>query len=94
VYYMPYPCKKLSAWSVVNKVNPHERLHTLGDAGYHHTLTLDDDIDEIYQEEELPPSFVIDHGAGLDNLVGHTDDVGDAHCEAKMETNKEKSSVA
>jgi hypothetical protein len=33
VYYLSYQCKKLSAWWVVHKVNPRERLHTLGDAG-------------------------------------------------------------
>jgi hypothetical protein len=36
---------------------------------------LDDDVDEVYQEEELPPSFVIDPGAGLDDLVGDADDI-------------------
>jgi hypothetical protein len=56
-------------------VNPHERLHTLGNAGYHDTPMLDDDVDEVYQEEELPPSFVIDPGAGLDDLVGDADDI-------------------
>jgi hypothetical protein len=56
-------------------VNPCERLHTLGDAGYHDTLTLDDDVDEVYQEEELPPSFVVDLGAGLDDLEGGADDI-------------------
>jgi hypothetical protein len=60
VYYLSYPCQKLNAWWVVYKVNPCERLHTLGDAGYHDTLTLDDDVDEVYQEEELSPSFVVD----------------------------------
>jgi hypothetical protein len=30
---------------------------------YHGTLTLDDDVNEVYQEEELPPSFTIDSGA-------------------------------
>jgi hypothetical protein len=49
VYYLPYPCEKLSAWWVVHKVNPGEWLHTLGDAGYHNTLTLDVDVDEVYQ---------------------------------------------
>jgi hypothetical protein len=53
-------------------VNPRERLHTLGDARYHDTMTLDD---EVYQEEELPPSFVIDSGAGLDDLVGDADNI-------------------
>jgi hypothetical protein len=72
VYYLSYPCQKLNAWWVVHKVNPCERLHTPGDAGYHDTSTLDDDV---YQEEELPPSFVIDPGAGLDDLVGDADDI-------------------
>jgi hypothetical protein len=65
VCYLPYPCEKLSAWWVVHKVNPRERLHTPGDTRYHDTSTLDDDVDEGYQEEELTPSFIIDPGAGL-----------------------------
>jgi hypothetical protein len=56
-------------------MHPREWLHTPSDAGYHGTPTLDDDVDEVYQEEELPPSFVVDHGAGLDNLVGDADDI-------------------
>jgi hypothetical protein len=28
VYYLKYPCEKLSAWWIVYKVNSHERLHT------------------------------------------------------------------
>jgi hypothetical protein len=75
VYYLSYPCQKLNAWFVVHKVNPCEWLHTLGDAGYHDTLMLDDDVDEIYQEEELPPSFAIDPCADLDDLVGDVDDI-------------------
>jgi hypothetical protein len=34
------------------------------------TLTLDDEVDEVYQEEALLASFVIEPGAGLDDLVG------------------------
>jgi hypothetical protein len=75
VYYLSYPCQKLSAWWVVHKVNPREWLHTPGDAGYHDTPMLDDDVDGVYQEEEFPPSFVIDPGAGLDDLVGDADDI-------------------
>jgi hypothetical protein len=56
-------------------VNPHERLHIPGDAGYHDIPTLDDNIDEVYQEEELPPSFIINPGAGLDDLEGDVDDI-------------------
>jgi hypothetical protein len=63
VYYLSYPCKKLSAWWVVHKVNPHEWLYTPGDVGYHDALTLDDGIDEVYQEEELLASFVVEPGA-------------------------------
>jgi hypothetical protein len=58
-----------------DKVNPRERLHTPGDAGYHDTPMLDDDVDEVYQEEELSPSFTIDPSAGLDGLVGDADDL-------------------
>jgi hypothetical protein len=75
VYYLSYPCQKLNAWWVVHKLNPREWLHTSGDAGYHDTLTLDNDVDEAYQEEELPPSFIVDPGAGLDDLVGDADDI-------------------
>jgi hypothetical protein len=63
VYYLSYPCQKLNAWWVVNKVKPHERLHTLSDVGYHDTPMLDDGVDEVYQEEELPPFFIVDPGA-------------------------------
>jgi hypothetical protein len=75
VYYLPYPCKNLSAWWLVHKVNPCECLHTPGDVGYHDTPILDDDVDEVYQEEELPPSFVIDLAARLNELVGDVDDI-------------------
>jgi hypothetical protein len=36
---------------------------------------LDIDVDEFYQEEELPPSFIIDPGAGLNDLVGDADNI-------------------
>jgi hypothetical protein len=75
VYYLSYSCQKLNAWWVVHKVNPHERLHTPGDARYHDTPMLNDNVDEIYQEEELPPSFVVDPGARLDDFMGDVDDI-------------------
>jgi hypothetical protein len=65
----------LSAWWVVHKVNPHEWLYTPGDVQYYDTLTLDDDVDAVYQEEELSSSFVIEPGAGHDDLVGDTNDI-------------------
>jgi hypothetical protein len=56
---------------VVHKVSPHEWLYTLGDAGYHDSLTLID----VYQEEELPTSFVIEPGTWLDDLHGYANDI-------------------
>jgi hypothetical protein len=72
-------------------VNPHEWLHTLSDAGYHGTSTLDDDVDEVYQEEELSPSFVIDPGAGLDDLEGDADDIEMLVVKRKWKPIKKKS---
>jgi hypothetical protein len=46
-----------------------------GRCWYHDTPMFDDDVDEVYQEEELPPFFIVDHGAGLDDLVGDADDI-------------------
>jgi hypothetical protein len=36
---------------------------------------LDDDFDGVYQEEELSSSFIVDPGAGLNDLVGDVDDI-------------------
>jgi hypothetical protein len=72
VYYLKYPCQKLAAWRVVYKVNPCERLYTPTDASYHFD---DEQVDEIYQEEELSTSFVIEPVATLDSLVGDGADV-------------------
>jgi hypothetical protein len=90
VYYLLYPCEKLSAWWVVHKVNTRERLHTPGDVGYHDTPTLDDDVDEVYQEEDLPPSFMVTPGAGLDDLVGDADDIEMPIVKQKWKPIKEK----
>jgi hypothetical protein len=51
----------------VYKVNPHEWLYSPTDAAYHFD---DEQDDEIYQEEELPTSFVVEPGAALNSLVG------------------------
>jgi hypothetical protein len=72
VYYLSYPCEKLAAWWVVYKVNPREWLQTPTNVAYHFD---DEHVDEIYQEEELPTSFVIKPGATLNSLVGDGDDV-------------------
>jgi hypothetical protein len=36
---------------------------------------LHEEVDEVYQEEELPSSFIVEPGSGLDDLVGDTDDI-------------------
>jgi hypothetical protein len=55
-------------------VNRHERLYTPSNAKCHDTPTLDDDVDEVYQEE-LSPSFIIEPGVGLYDLVGDAVDI-------------------
>jgi hypothetical protein len=65
VYYMSYPCQKMSAWWVVYKVNPQERLHTPGDAGYHEKQVEVEEVDEVYQDDELSCSFNIDPNSVL-----------------------------
>jgi hypothetical protein len=72
VYYLNYPCQKLAAWWVVYKVNPREWLYTPTDATYHFD---DRQVDEIYQEEEMPTSFVVEPGAALDSLDADGGDV-------------------
>jgi hypothetical protein len=66
-------------------------VHTLGDARYHDTMTLDD---EVYQEEELPPSFIIDSGAGLNDLVGDADNIEMPVVVKRKQKPIKKSSVA
>ena len=85
VYYLSYPCQKLDAWWVVYKVNPRERLHTPAEATYH----IDNgNVAEVYQEEEMPMSFGIEPGAGLDSLVGGGDDVTVLHRRKRLPTQR------
>ena len=37
--------------------------------------TLRPEVDEIYQDEELPTSFDVEPGTGIDNLVGDLEDI-------------------
>jgi hypothetical protein len=53
-------------------VNPRERLYTPTNAAYHFD---DEQVDEIYQEEELPTCFVIEPDAALDSLAEYGDNV-------------------
>jgi hypothetical protein len=75
VYYMLYPCEKLSAWWVVYRVNPHERLHTPDDSDYHENQVSDGELDEVYQDDELSRSFNINPDLALNSLVGDANDV-------------------
>jgi hypothetical protein len=75
VYYMSYPCEKLSAWWVVDRVNPHEWLHTPDNSGYHENQVPVGEIDEVYQDDELSCSFNINLDLALNSLVGDANDV-------------------
>ena len=46
-----------------------------GDAGYRDSQLDDREVDEVYQDEDMGTSFHIDHGLGLDSLVGDRGDV-------------------
>jgi hypothetical protein len=75
VYYMAYPCEKLSAWWVVYRVNPRERLHTPDDSGYHENQMPVGEVDKVYQDGELPCSFHINSDLALNSLVSDTNNV-------------------
>jgi hypothetical protein len=75
VYYMSYPCEKLSAWWVVYRVNPHERLHTPDDSGYHKNQVPVGEVDEVYQDDKLLYSFNINLDLALNSLVTDANDV-------------------
>jgi hypothetical protein len=72
VYYMSYPNPKFKAWWVFHKVNPREHLHTPCTTVYQFE---DDQVDEVYQLEELPTTFTLDEGVALNSLVGDRDDI-------------------
>jgi hypothetical protein len=75
VYYMLYPCKKLSVWWVVYRVNHHEQLDTPNDSGYHENQVLAREVDEVYQDDELPYSYNIHPDLALNSLLGDANDV-------------------
>jgi hypothetical protein len=72
---MAYLCEKLSAWWVVYKVNPHEWLHTPDNSGYHENQVAAGEVDEVYQDDELPCSFNIDPNSALNSLLSDVNDV-------------------
>jgi hypothetical protein len=73
VYFSTYPCKKLSTWRVVYNVNPRECLYTPGEDEYQFDHL--EQVDEVFQEEELPISFHIDPAPTLDSLVADINDL-------------------
>jgi hypothetical protein len=75
VYYMSYPCEKLSVWWMVYIVNPREQLHTPDDSGYHENQVAVGEVDEVYQDDELSCSFNIDPDLALNSLLGDANDV-------------------
>jgi hypothetical protein len=75
VYYISYPCEKLSAWWVVYRVNPREQLHTPDDSDYHENEVPVGEVDEFYQDDELSCSFNINPDMALNSLVGDANDV-------------------
>jgi hypothetical protein len=75
VYYMLYPREKLSAWCVVYRVNPREWLHTPDDSGYHENQVPHGEVDEVYQDDELPCLFNIDLELALNSLLSDANDV-------------------
>jgi hypothetical protein len=72
VYYSSYPCPKLSAWWVVYKTYPRDRVSTPGPD--YHPLE-GHQAEEVFQEEELPSSFDIDPAPTLDSLGGDLNDI-------------------
>jgi hypothetical protein len=42
------------------RVDPHEWLHTPNDSGYHENQVAAREVDEVYQDDELPCSFNVD----------------------------------
>jgi hypothetical protein len=75
VYYMSYPCEKLSAWWAVYRVNPREQLHTPDDSGFHGNQVPFGELDEVYQNDELPCSFNIDPDSALNSLLDDANDI-------------------
>jgi hypothetical protein len=51
-------------------VNPHEWLHTPDNSGYHENQVPVGEVDDIYQDDELPCSFNINPDMALNSLVG------------------------
>jgi hypothetical protein len=60
---------------MVYKVNLQEWLHTPTDADYHDSQMGAREVDEVYQDDELPCSFNIDPNSALEYLLDDANDV-------------------
>jgi hypothetical protein len=60
---------------VVYRLNPHEWLHTPDESGYHENQVPAGEVDEVYQDDELPCSFNIDLDLALNSLLSDANDV-------------------
>jgi hypothetical protein len=56
-------------------VNPCERLHTPDDSSYHENQVPPGEVDEVYQDDELPCSFHIAPDSALTSLLDDANDV-------------------
>jgi uncharacterized membrane protein len=56
-------------------VNPREQLHTPGDVGYHKNQVEPEEVDEVYQDDEMSCSFIIDPNSALESLLNDANDV-------------------
>jgi hypothetical protein len=60
---------------MVYRVNPREWLHTPDDSGYHENQVAPEEVDEVYQDDELSCSFYIDPDSALNSLLNDANDV-------------------
>jgi hypothetical protein len=69
VYYLSYPCKDrdLSPWWVVYQVAPHGCVPLNG--ANDESMSSEHIIHDVYQEDGLDGTFVVDLGEALDSLV-------------------------
>jgi len=68
VYYLSYPCKKeLLPWWVVYQVAPHGCVPRNTDNT--ESMSSEETIHDVYQEEGLDGTFVIDLGDALDTII-------------------------
>jgi len=69
VYYLSYPCKDkdLSPWWVLYQVAPHGCVPLNG--ANDESMSFEHVIHDVYQEDGLDGTFVIDLGEALDSLV-------------------------